>query len=198
MRPSLLATLGSAARRLPARVRGAGRSRRPREASRARPRRAGCPRPFRPRPSSRASLARDRPRRSRTSPTRTAGPARALNEPGERSGIPKALRSSGSKAGGPANDLNPSGKAEAPAPPKGDLGRVIAGKELFHGNYCGKGQRGEGLPPTDALDAACMRHDACYVAAGYRSCGCDARAEARGLRRPRTARTRRWKCGAGR
>ncbi|MGE8130490.1 phospholipase A2 family protein [Methylobacterium sp. NPDC080182] len=98
----------------------------------------------------------------------------ALNEPGERSGIPKALRSSGSKAGGPANDLNPSGQAEAPAPPKGDLGRVIAGKELFHGNYCGTGQRGEGLPPTDALDAACMRHDACYDAAGYRSCACDA------------------------
>ncbi|MRI56784.1 hypothetical protein D8770_22890 [Methylobacterium sp. DB1607] len=98
----------------------------------------------------------------------------ALNEPGERSGIPKALRASGSKAGGPANDLNPSGQAEAPAPPKGDLGRVVAGKELFHGNYCGKGQRGEGLPPTDDLDAACMRHDACYDAAGYSSCACDA------------------------
>ncbi|GJE50588.1 hypothetical protein GOFOIKOB_3637 [Methylobacterium tardum] len=98
----------------------------------------------------------------------------ALNEPGERSRIPKALRSSGSKAGGPANDLNPGGRDEAPAPPKGDLGRVVAGQELFHGNYCGKGQRGEGLPPTDALDAACMRHDACYEAAGYHSCACDA------------------------
>ena len=93
----------------------------------------------------------------------------ALNEPGERSRIPKALRSSGSKAGGPANDLNPGGRDEAPAPPKGDLGRVVAGQELFHGNYCGKGQRGEGLPPTDALDAACMRHEACYEAAGYHS-----------------------------
>ncbi len=98
----------------------------------------------------------------------------ALNEPGERSGIPKALRSSGSRAGGPANELNPGGRAEAPAPPKGDLGRVVAGKELFHGNYCGKGQRGEGLPPTDDLDAACMRHDVCYDAAGYSSCACDA------------------------
>jgi hypothetical protein len=98
----------------------------------------------------------------------------ALNEPGERSGIPKALRSSGTKAGGPANDLNPGGRAEAPAPPRGDLGNVIAGKELFHGNYCGKGQRGEGLPPTDTLDAACMRHDACYESAGYSSCACDA------------------------
>jgi hypothetical protein len=98
----------------------------------------------------------------------------ALNEPGERSGIPKALRSSGSKAGGPANDFNPGGRAEAPAPPKGDLGRVVAGQELFHGNYCGKGQRGAGLPPTDALDAACMHHDACYDTAGYHSCACDA------------------------
>lgn len=97
-----------------------------------------------------------------------------LNEPGERSEIPKALRGSGSKAGGPANDLNPGGRPEAPIPPKGDLGRVIAGKELFHGNYCGKGQRGEGLPPTDDLDAACMRHDACYDTAGYNSCACDA------------------------
>lgn len=98
----------------------------------------------------------------------------ALNEPGERSGIPKALRSSGSKAGGPANDLNPSGRAEPPALPKGEFGAVIAGKELFHGNYCGKGQRGEGLAPTDDLDAACMHHDACYDAAGYSSCACDA------------------------
>ncbi len=97
----------------------------------------------------------------------------ALNEPGGKSGIPKALRISGSKAGGPANDLNPGGRAEPPAQPKGDLGRVVAGKELFHGNYCGKGQRGEGLPPTDDLDAACMRHDACYDAAGYSSCTCD-------------------------
>jgi hypothetical protein len=98
----------------------------------------------------------------------------ALNQPGEQSGIPKALRGSGSQAGGPANDLNPSGRVEPPAPPKGDLGRVIAGKDLFHGNYCGKGQRGEGLPPTDALDAACMRHDACYDSTGYGSCACDA------------------------
>ena len=26
---------------------------------------------------------------------------------------------------------------------------------------------------ADDLDAACMRHDACYDAAGYRSCACD-------------------------
>lgn len=98
----------------------------------------------------------------------------ALNEPGGSSGIPKALRGSGSRAGGPANDLNPGGQAEAPAPPRGDLGKVLAGRDLFHGNYCGKGQRGEGLPAIDALDAACMRHDACYESSGFSSCACDA------------------------
>ncbi|AWN55322.1 hypothetical protein [Methylobacterium sp. 17Sr1-1] len=126
-----------------------------------------------------ASAAADEPRQGPPPPlTELSDPngrgGEALNEPGGRSGIPKALRASGSKAGGPANDLNPGGRAEPPAPPKGDLGRVVAGKELFHGNYCGKGQRGEGLPPTDDLDAACMRHDACYDAAGYGSCACDA------------------------
>ncbi|KQT50511.1 hypothetical protein ASG52_06750 [Methylobacterium sp. Leaf456] len=97
----------------------------------------------------------------------------ALNEPDERSGIPKSLRASGSRAGGPANELNPGGRAEAPAPPKGELVNVLTGRALFHGNYCGKGNRGEGFPPIDALDAACMRHDACYGTAGYSSCACD-------------------------
>nr|WP_238179456.1 phospholipase A2 family protein [Methylobacterium dankookense] len=98
----------------------------------------------------------------------------SLGEPGPRSGIPKALRGSAAKSGGPANDLNPSGQPEEAPLPKADLAAVLAGKALFHGNYCGAGQQGEGLPPTDDLDAACMRHDACYDAAGYRSCACDA------------------------
>ena len=96
-----------------------------------------------------------------------------LGEPGAQSGIPKALRGSASKSGGPANDLNPGGLPEEAAPPKGDLANVLTGKALFHGNYCGAGQRGVDLPPTDALDAACQRHDACYDAAGHRSCACD-------------------------
>lgn len=94
--------------------------------------------------------------------------------------IPRVLRGEGTHAGGPANDLNTGGQIEDPTGPKGSLRGVMAGKELFHGNYCGKGQRGTGLPPTDALDAACMRHDACYEAARYASCACDGvlRAEA--------------------
>lgn len=97
----------------------------------------------------------------------------ALTEPGPGSGIPKALRASGQKAGGPANDLKANGVARGPDEPRPDLARVAQGAELYHGNYCGKGQRGEGLAPVDALDAACQRHDACYDAAGRKSCACD-------------------------
>ena len=106
----------------------------------------------------------------------------AVNEPDSHSSIPKSLRGSAAKSGGPANDLNPSGIPQEAAPPRGDLGNVLTGKELFHGNYCGAGQRGEGLPPTDELDTACMHHDACYDSAGYRSCACD-----KTLRREATA-----------
>jgi len=46
-----------------------------------------------------------------------------------------------------------------------------------HGNWCGPGQSGNGstwsAPPTDALDAACLRHDICTARAGYGDCGCD-------------------------
>lgn len=99
--------------------------------------------------------------------------AETLNEPGLRSTIPRTLRSSGSRAGGPANELNPGGLPEEPVPPRGDLAAVLTGAERFHGHYCGAGQRGEGLPPVDALDAACQRHDACFDAAGHRSCACN-------------------------
>jgi len=45
---------------------------------------------------------------------------------------------------------------------------------LFHGNYCGVGSRA-GTAPVDALDAACMRHDACTPSGGIPSCACNAR-----------------------
>lgn len=116
--------------------------------------------------------------------------ADTLDEPGARSAIPKSLRGSGSQAGGPANDLNPSGRPEGPTSPRGELGNVLTGAELFHGNYCGAGQRGEGLPPIDDLDAACQRHDACFDAAASRSCACNAvlkREAAAVSERPRVA-----------
>ncbi|MGU3536330.1 hypothetical protein [Methylobacterium sp. A54F] len=44
-----------------------------------------------------------------------------------------------------------------------DLPRLDArrGALLIHGNFCGPGNRGPGYPPVDALDRACMHHDAC-------------------------------------
>ncbi len=100
--------------------------------------------------------------------------AESLAEPGIESPIPKSLRSSGTKSGGPANDLNPSGRPQEAPLPGSSIIDAVTGKELYHGNYCGAGQRGDGLAATDSLDAACQRHDACYDAAGYRSCACDA------------------------
>lgn len=99
--------------------------------------------------------------------------AESLSEPGIESPIPKSLRNSGSKAGGPANDLNPSGRSTGPQLPPNSITDAVTGRDLYHGNYCGVGQRGEDLAPTDDLDAACLRHDACYAQAGYRSCACD-------------------------
>lgn len=64
-------------------------------------------------------------------------------------------------------DLDDSTDARPDA--KGDL--------VFHGNYCGPGSRGVNRPPVDALDTACMHHDACSppVGTGLPSCGCNAR-----------------------
>lgn len=74
----------------------------------------------------------------------------------------------------PESDLD--GDADAPdiATPRLPSSK---GALVFHGNYCGPGSRGVGLPPLDALDAACMHHDACSppVGTGLPSCGCNAR-----------------------
>ncbi len=47
-----------------------------------------------------------------------------------------------------------------------------AGVRLY-GNWCGPGSDVNGLPPVDPLDAACMRHDLCYISTGSVSCRCD-------------------------
>ena len=52
---------------------------------------------------------------------------------------------------------------------------IARGAGVFHGNYCGVGDNGPGLPPTDPLDSACMHHDACTPAGGFPSCACNAR-----------------------
>ena len=48
------------------------------------------------------------------------------------------------------------------------------GAFLLYGNYCGPGNR-PGTRPIDALDAACMHHDACAPADGLPSCACNER-----------------------
>lgn len=45
---------------------------------------------------------------------------------------------------------------------------------LLHGNYCGPGNNAP-LPPVDALDAACARHDACTPKGGLASPACNDR-----------------------
>lgn len=47
-------------------------------------------------------------------------------------------------------------------------------KVLIHGNYCGPGNNAP-LPPIDALDAACARHDACTPSRGLPSSTCNLR-----------------------
>lgn len=44
---------------------------------------------------------------------------------------------------------------------------------MMYGNWCGPGNGPYSLPPIDPLDAACMRHDLCYVATGSVACECD-------------------------
>lgn len=53
--------------------------------------------------------------------------------------------------------------------------RLAPGALLIHGNYCGIGNNGPGMPPIDALDAACMHHDSCTPDEGLPRCACNAR-----------------------
>jgi hypothetical protein len=55
-----------------------------------------------------------------------------------------------------------------------DPNHIDRGAYLFHGNYCGPGNR-PGTRPVDALDAACMHHDACVPSEGLPSRACNAR-----------------------
>ncbi|MDR7035587.1 hypothetical protein J2X36_000322 [Methylobacterium sp. BE186] len=62
-----------------------------------------------------------------------------------------------------------------------DLPRLDPGRGalLIHGNYCGPGNRGPAYPPVDALDVACMHHDACTPPPGdIARCACHDRLHA--------------------
>ena len=57
---------------------------------------------------------------------------------------------------------------------KGDVKALRRGPLLVHGNFCGIGNR-PGAEPTDALDEACMHHDACTTEGKMPSCACNDR-----------------------
>jgi hypothetical protein len=76
-------------------------------------------------------------------------------------------------AGATATTMAQAGKLASRLPVASDIRAAKVGM-LFHGNYCGVGSRA-GTAPVDALDAACMRHDACTPAGGIPSCACNAR-----------------------
>lgn len=68
-------------------------------------------------------------------------------------------------------------KGKFGAAARDDIKALRRGPLLIHGNYCGIGNR-PGAPPVDALDAACMRHDACTHTNDLPSCRCDDRLRA--------------------
>jgi hypothetical protein len=72
-----------------------------------------------------------------------------------------------------ATTMAQAGKLASRLPVASDI-RAAKVAMLFHGNYCGVGSRA-GTAPVDALDAACMRHDACTPSGGIPSCACNAR-----------------------
>lgn len=51
---------------------------------------------------------------------------------------------------------------------------------LIYGNWCGPGNRGPAFRPIDALDTACMHHDACWPAdpTMLPACSCNERLHA--------------------
>lgn len=70
--------------------------------------------------------------------------------------------------------VNPPARVYIPTPrdPK-NMDPTTNGLTLIHGNYCGVGQRPGG--PIDALDVACMHHDACTPTGRLPTCDCNAR-----------------------
>lgn len=87
--------------------------------------------------------------------------------------VPSFQRGSNTRAGGPANELNTNDGRKSQELPGGSVREALTGTDLYHGNHCGTGTRGAELPPTDELDATCLKHDQCYTNAGRRSCECD-------------------------
>ena len=66
------------------------------------------------------------------------------------------------------------GSAILAAPSQAQPAAFGGPKMLIYGNYCGPGNNAP-LPPIDALDAACARHDSCTPQGGLPSEACNLR-----------------------
>jgi hypothetical protein len=86
--------------------------------------------------------------------------------------IPSFLKRDPNKAGGPANELNTGDARASERLPGGDAAGAATGATLYHGNFCGLGNRGDDLLSTDPLDEACKRHDECFDRTN-RACSCN-------------------------
>ncbi len=86
--------------------------------------------------------------------------------------IPSFQRRTATKAGGPANELNTGDRRAREQLPGGDVAAAVTGRDLFHGNFCGMGNRGDNLVSADPLDEVCKRHDECFDRTN-RSCSCN-------------------------
>jgi hypothetical protein len=86
--------------------------------------------------------------------------------------VPSFQRRTATKAGGPANELNTGDRRAKEVLPGGDVAAAITGRDLYHGNFCGLGNRGDHLVSADPLDEVCKRHDQCFERTN-RSCSCN-------------------------
>ena len=86
--------------------------------------------------------------------------------------VPSFQRRDANKAGGPANELNTGDGRAYQRLPGGDAAAAVSGQSLYHGNFCGAGNRGDNLVSADPLDEVCKRHDECFERTN-RSCSCN-------------------------
>ena len=115
-----------------------------------------------------------------------AGAARAQDVQFRGNGDPAAPPAAVERAAPPAfagpkelvgKSIDDLAKGKIGAAARDDIKALRRGPLLIHGTYCGIGNR-PGAPPIDALDAACMRHDACTHTNDMPSCRCDDRLRA--------------------
>lgn len=61
----------------------------------------------------------------------------------------------------------------SPAIAQDVINGLMHGALVYHGNYCGPGNKGIHPAPVDSLDEACMHHDACTTDGQIPACSCN-------------------------